>query len=214
MKTHELITTMNWRYAVKKFDSQRKIDEQTWNALQECLILTPSSYGLQPWKFHIVTNAELKQKLTQQSWKQKQVEDCSHVVVFTAKKSIDEAYIQSFIQSITTTRGVAAETLEGYKKMMNSDLVSGARSKWINEWAARQVYIALGNFMTAAAILGVDTCPMEGIIPSEYDKLLQLEGTGYQTIVACVAGYRSADDQYQKAPKVRFSASEMIVPHS
>jgi nitroreductase len=214
MKTHELLNALKWRYAVKKFDANRKIDESTWNALQETLVLTPSSYGLQPWKFHVVTNHDLKQKLTQHSWKQKQVEECSHLVVFTSKTIIDENYIQSYIESIAKTRNTDAASLEGYKKMMSGDLVTGARSKWIKEWAARQVYIALGNFMTAASLLGVDTCPMEGIIPTEYDKLLNIENSSYQTIVACVAGYRSPEDKYQSAAKVRFDHREMIIKHS
>ncbi len=214
MKTDDLLKALRWRYAVKKFDAQKKIDDTTWNALQESLILTPSSYGLQPWRFHIVTNHELKQKLTLHSWKQKQVEDCSHLVVFACKDHIDDNYIQSFIESIAKSRSVAAESMEGYKKMMSGDLVTGARSKWIKEWAARQVYIALGNFMTSAAVIGVDTCPLEGIAPLEYDKLLGLENSGYHTVVACVAGYRAADDKYQTMPKVRFQPSQMIVKHS
>lgn len=214
MQTQELLQALKWRYAVKKFDSQKKIDELTWNVLQEVLILTPSSYGLQPWKFHIVTNQDLKQKLTLQSWKQKQIEDCSHLVIFTCKTHIDENYIQSFIDSLATSRGVASETLEGYKKVMIGDLVTGSRSKWIKEWAARQTYIALGNFMTAAALIGVDTCPLEGIVALEYDKLLGLENSGYQTIVACASGFRATDDKYQNSHKVRFDHHQMIVKHS
>ena len=78
------------------------------------------------------------------------------------------------------------------------------------EWGVRQVYIALGNFMTSAAVLGVDTCPMEGISPADYDKVLGLEGTEFETVVACAAGYRAADDKYATLSKVRYAASEVI----
>ena len=214
MNTEHVLNTLNWRYAVKKFDSQKKIDPKTWNALEESLILTPSSYGLQPWKFHVITNPQLKEQLTLHSWKQKQVEECSHLVVFTCRTSIDEQYIQEYIHSIIQTRNTPAEALDGYKKMMGSDLINGPRSKWIKEWAARQVYIALGNFMTTAALLGVDTCPMEGIVPTEYDKILGLTNSDYQTVVACPAGYRSNDDKYQSAKKVRFPADKIIIHQS
>jgi len=213
MNSEQVLNSQQWRYAVKKFDSSKKIDSKTWNILEQSLILTPSSYGLQPWKFHVITNQQLKEQLTQHSWKQKQVEECSHLAVFTIKKQIDEKYIQEYINSIVETRNTPPESLEGYKKMMSMDLVSGARSQWIKEWAARQAYIALGNFMTTAALLGVDTCPMEGIIPDEYDKLLNITATDYQTVVACPAGYRSAEDKYQNAKKVRFNKNKIIVSH-
>jgi len=93
---------------------------------------------------------------------------------------------------------------------MVGDLVNGPRSKWSHEWAARQTYIALGNVLTSAALLGVDAGPMEGFNPPEFDKLLGLEGSGYKSVVACAFGYRSADDKYAAAPKVRFEMSDLI----
>jgi len=100
--------------------------------------------------------------------------------------------------------------LAGYRGYMVSDLAEGPRAKTINEWAARQVYIALGNFMTASALLGVDTCPMEGLEPAKYDQILGLEGTGWATLCACPAGYRAADDKYAELLKVRFKATDLI----
>lgn len=210
MSSLNLIESLNWRYAVKKFDNQKIISPAVWNALEESLILTPSSYGLQPWKFIVVTNKELRQKLTAVSWNQKQVEDCSHLVVFAVKEKIDEAHVQSFIDQMAKVRGVDATTFEGYKKMMVGDVVTGARSKVSYEWAARQAYIALGNFMTSCAVLQVDTCPMEGIDPIKYDEILGIAGSGWRTVVACPAGYRAADDHYSQAKKVRFSHEALI----
>ena len=102
-------------------------------------------------------------------------------------------------------RGVPAETLNFYRDMMLGDVVNGARGKIAHEWAARQSYIALGNLMTAAAVLGVDACPMEGFVPAEYDKILRLAGSGYATVVACALGYRAAGDKYASLAKVRYS---------
>ncbi len=205
-----LIQQLKWRYATKKFDSTKRIDPATWSALEEALVLSPSSYGLQPWKFLVVTDPALKAKLRVASWNQAQVEDCSHHVVFLVKKDPGLPEIEHFVDRIAEVRGVSRESLAGYRGYMVGDLAEGPRAKVINEWAARQVYIALGNFMTAAAVLGVDTCPMEGLVPAQYDEILGLEGSGWATLCACPAGYRAADDKYAEVPKVRFPREEVI----
>jgi nitroreductase len=205
-----LLQQLNWRYATKKFDATRKIAAADWAILEEALILTPSSYGLQPWKFIVVTDPALKAKLRPASWNQSQVEDCSHLVVLTAKQDITEADVDKFIARIAEVRGVTVESLAGYKGFMMGDLVNGARHAIIHEWAARQTYIALGNLMTAAALLGVDACPFEGIEPAKYDEILGLKDSGYATISACPLGYRAMDDKYASAPKVRFAAQDIV----
>jgi len=208
--TTDLLEHLNWRYATKKFDPTKAIAPETWAALAEALVLTPSSYGLQPWKFLIVTSPELKEKLKPLSWNQAQVTDCSHYVIFTIKKNLTADHVDHFVSRTAEVRGIPAESLAGYRNMMVSDVVYGARSLNVNEWATRQAYIALGNFMTSAAMVGVDTCPMEGIEPAKYDNLLGLPAKGYATVVACAAGYRSEDDKYAELAKVRFDHAEML----
>ena len=205
-----LIQQLNWRYATKKFDASRKVSQADWSVLEEALVLTASSYGLQPWKFIIVTDPALKAKLRPASWNQSQVEDCSHLVVFAAKQDVTEADVDRFIARIAEVRGVTAESLAGYKGFMMGDLVNGPRHAIIGEWAARQTYIAMGNLLTSAAVLGIDACPFEGIEPAKYDEILGLAGTGYATVAACPVGYRSADDKYASTPKVRFAANDII----
>ncbi|BDU69527.1 NAD(P)H-dependent oxidoreductase [Geothrix oryzae] len=205
-----LLQQLNWRYATKKFDPTKPISPADWATLEASLILTPSSYGLQPWKFIVVTDPALKAKLRPASWNQSQVEDCSHLVVLTAKQDITEADVDRFVARIAEVRGVTPESLAGYKGYMMGDLVKGPRHAIIHEWAARQTYIALGNLMTSAALLGVDACPFEGIEPAKYDEILGLKGTGYTTISACPLGYRAADDKYANTPKVRFEAKDVI----
>ena len=206
----DLLAGLKWRYATKVFDSSKIIPAEKWAALEEALILTPSSYGLQPWRFIVVTNAELKRQLLAHSWNQKQVTDCSHYVVFASIKNICEADIDRFLSHAATVRNAPLDSLKAYRGMMVSDIIHGPRGKASHEWAARQAYIALGNFMTAAALLHVDTCPMEGFIPAEYDKILGLEARGLTAAVCCAAGYRSETDKYAGLPKVRFSHQEMI----
>jgi nitroreductase len=205
-----LIETLNWRYATKQFDPSRKILAPVWEALEDALVLTPSSYGLQPWRFFVVTSPDLKAALRPHSWNQPQVTDCSHLVVFSTRRDIDAAFVEKYLARISEVRGVAVESLGVLRDMMSSDILNGPRSKWVHKWAARQVYIALGNFMTSAALLGVDTCPMEGMDPAKYDEILDLPVKGFNTVVACPAGYRAEGDKYARLPKVRFPKKDLI----
>jgi nitroreductase len=206
-----LLAQLNWRYATKGFDPAKKISATDWAALEAALILTPTSYGFQPYRFVVITDQPTKEKLVPVSWNQKQPADCSHFVVFAAMQSVSEADVDHYLARTAEVRGVAVETLAFFKKMLVGDIVSGPRSQQQFEWATRQAYIALGNFMTAAALVGIDTCPMEGIDPVKYDEILGLPAKGYRTVVACAAGYRAAEDKYAAAPKVRYSAEELVI---
>lgn len=202
------IEYLKWRYAVKRFDSSRKIPSELWGQIEDSLVLTPSSFGLQPWKFLVVTSEEVKAKLPAISWNQNQPAECSHMVLFAANELIDAAYVDRYISEIATTRRVAIENLKDFRNVMLGFLRN--RGEEISSWASHQVYIALGQLLTVAAILGVDACPMEGLLMNEYDRLLGLEGSGFKVVVGCALGYRHPDDHYAKAAKVRFSKSELV----
>ena len=205
-----LIEQLKWRYATKVFDPSKKIPADVWSALEESLVLTPSSFGLQPWKFYVVTDPAVKEKLTGASWGQKQPRDCSHHVVFAIKKNTDAADVDRFLKRTVEIQGGSVDALAGYRKVIVNFLSQPAEKFDVNAWAALQVYIALGNFMTSAALLGVDTCPMEGIAPAQYDQILGIDGKGYHTFVACAAGYRAESDKYASIPKVRFKLEDVI----
>lgn len=205
-----LLSQLRWRYATKKFDPLRSIPEQDWQTLEEALILTPSSYGLQPWKFVVITDPEVKAQLPTISWNQRQVQDASHTVVFARRLDLTEEYIDRYLSRIAQVRGGTVEGLAGFRKLLMGSLVPPPADFNLQHWAALQCYIALGNFMTSAALLGIDTCPMEGIVPEKYDALLGLPAKGYATVVVGCAGYRAADDKYASIPKVRFQREELI----
>lgn len=209
-QTKQLLDALQWRYATKVFDANKKIPADVWSALEKTLVLTPTSYGLQPYQFLIVQNPAIRAALLPHSWGQKQVVDCSHFVVFTARTEMEKTDVDKWIQRISQVRGVPTETMTPYWNMMIGDVVNGPRGKIAHEWAARQCYIALGNLMTAAAVLGVDACPMEGLVPAEYDKILKLEGTGYKTVVALALGYRAVGDKYASLPKVRYTETDLV----
>ena len=206
----QLLDALQWRYATKVFDPQQPIDPTTWQALEQALVLTASSYGLQPWKFLVITDPAIRAELRPHSWNQSQITDCSHLVVLLSKRTISPADADRLIEATATTRGLETGALAGYRQMIQVDLIEGPRSRIVEEWAARQVYIALGNLLSSAALLGVDTCAIEGFSPAEYDRILQLDGSDYRSCVVCACGHRSADDKYASLAKVRYSATDLI----
>lgn len=205
-----LLEKLNWRYATKAFDPDKKISGEDWATLEEALRLTPSSYGLQPWKFIVVTNQEAKDSLVEASYKQTQVSNCSHLLVIALKTALSEQDVDRFIESVCVARGQASESMEFYRNIIIGDVVNGPRGEDISVWAKLQCYIALGNFMTSAAMLEIDCCPMEGFIPAMYDQALGLESKGLTTAVVCPVGYRADTDKHGNLAKVRFPKEELF----
>ncbi|MEM9214459.1 MAG: NAD(P)H-dependent oxidoreductase [Cyanobacteria bacterium P01_F01_bin.150] len=207
----QLLAHLKWRYAVKKFDPNRKVSPEDWAVLEESLILSPSSFGLQPWKFFVVKTPELREKLLGFSWGQTQVVDASHLVVLGLNPNVDEAYIDKFIDLTATSRQMDVEKLaSSYGKVIKGFLGRMTTKEEIKAWAKLQVYIALGQLMTSAAHLGIDACPMEGFMPEKYDEVLGLTEKGFSAAVVCPVGYRDESDPYASYPKVRFSREEML----
>ncbi|MDG1357948.1 MAG: NAD(P)H-dependent oxidoreductase, partial [Akkermansiaceae bacterium] len=209
MTPQELTSSLQWRYATKVFDNEKKISPNIWSSLEESMVLTPSSFGLQPWQFITITCQKTKQDLLEHSWHQRQVTDCSHLVILCARDGMNQEDIDKWLDQLASMRGVSRESLEGYAGMMNGFFGNMDREKTL-AWAKNQVYIALGQLMMSAAVLNLDACPMEGIIPAEYDRILGLENSGFSTTVACAMGYRSSDDKYAELAKVRYSANEIL----
>jgi nitroreductase len=209
LKPDELLSALRWRYATKQFDATRMIPADAWSALEESLVLTPSSFGLQPWKFLVVKNTTVRAKLREQSWNQPQVTDSSHLVVLTARTDLTQSDIAAWVARLAEVNGKPEENFEMLRGMIvgfNEAMSSSQR----HEWNKRQVYIALGQLMTSAAVLGIDACPLEGISASAYDEILGLGGSGYATCMACALGYRSDVDKYAAAPKARFVHSQVV----
>jgi nitroreductase len=212
MNSNAILEALHWRYACKVFDPSRKIPGETWAVLEESLVLTPSSFGLQPWRFLVIEDQGLKEQLVPHAWNQRQVADCSHLVVMATHRAMPEAHIDANIERMIELRGGTPEALLGFRKMVAGFRASGEQAGWLKDWAKQQSYIALGQFMLTAALLKVDTCPMEGFVPAKFDEVLGLTDGDYTCAVLCPAGYRSADDKYATLPKVRF-ATEAVVEH-
>ncbi|WP_034922419.1 NAD(P)H-dependent oxidoreductase [Gillisia sp. CAL575] len=203
------IDDLNWRYATKKFDANKEVSPQDLQTLLEAIQLTASSYGLQPYEIIVVKDAALREKLKAHSWNQTQITDSSEIVVFANKTQITSSYIDSYLKDIAHTRGLNIEDLEGLKGMLES-IIMKLNPEDQSNWAAKQAYIALGNLLSAAANLRIDTCPMEGFDVAKYDELLELKEKGLTTAVIATIGYRSEEDTTQFAAKVRKSKEDLI----
>jgi nitroreductase len=211
LKSETLINQLNWRYATKQFDPTRKINAQDWATIEQALLLTPSSGGLQPWKFIVVTDPAMRAKLSPASYGQAQIKDASHLVVFAAKTGFSAADVDAHIQHVAEVQGTTVEALAPLRGMLVGGIVQSQDENARNAWARNQAYIALGNLLTSAALLGIDACPMEGFDRAQYDEILGLKAKGLAAAVIATLGYRAPTDKYASAPKVRFPAEQVFV---
>ncbi len=206
-----LLEQLRWRYSVKRFDKNRRIAEEDWGALEDALLLAPSSYGLQPWRFYVVDCPEKRERLKALSWNQPQVTECSHLVVIAARKGANEEDIDRYLKRIQEIRGTPADDLEMLRGMISASFDTAREENRLDEWAARQCYLALGFLLESAAVMGIDACPMEGFEPNGYDQELGIKEEGYASVLVCALGYRdSENDKLAQMSKVRFEKSEVI----
>ena len=206
----DMLSSLRWRYATKVFDPTRVIPQEDLDRITDALVLTPSSYGLQPWRFLVIRDHALRAELRPASYGQAQITDSSHLVVLCRPGHFDTVNIDRFITRTSEVQGRDIASLSGYRDMMVGDLVQGPRSHAIDAWMRCQVYIALGNLLTTVASMGIDACPMEGFDPARYDAILGLEARGLASVVLCAIGYRSPEDVFASLPKVRYEKSDVI----
>lgn len=214
MKTiqrEQLLEQLNWRYATKQFDAGRKLPAEDLETLITAGTLSPSSLGLQLWKFAVVENPEIREQLKAASWGQPQITDASQIIVFAAKKDITEADIDAHLHNIATVQGVTFESLAGLREMAVGGTIHAKTPDDRAQWAKRQVYIPLGVLLASAALMGIDACPMEGFDPAAYDEILGLDKMGYGSVAVAAVGYRSSGDKYAATPKVRFPQEKTVV---
>jgi nitroreductase/dihydropteridine reductase len=205
----QLIEDLRWRYSTKKFDSTKKISDEDFKVLMEVIALVPSSNGLQPYKFLVVENTEIRQKLREKSWNQSQVTDASHLIVMCAFIQLNEWHIDEFISLNQTIRLAAPEKLVGFSMHLKNSVIS----KPLEEMTANnenQVYIALGHLLHTAAQMRIDSSPMEGFQKEEYDEILGLKEKNLKAVVVCALGYRSDEDAYQHQKKVRKNTDDLF----
>ena len=205
-----ILESLNWRYATKKFDADRTLSDDQVDQLLEAGNLAASSYGLQPYQFLVISNQELQEKLVPHSYNQPQVADASHVIVIAARTDVNADYIEAFAARIEKERGLDAGAMDDYKNQMLGT-VGKLSSEELFKWSAKQAYIVLGTMLTAAAAMEIDACPMEGFVAAEYDDLLDLKSQNLRSVLVMPVGYRSEKDTTQHQKKIRRSLDEIVV---
>lgn len=202
-----LLSALQWRYATQRFDPSRPIPDPAWSAILESLRLAPSGFGLQPWRFISVESPPLRRALSAASWNQPQVLEAPKLLVLCRRERVESPDVERLIALAREHRAISDAEASQWRAGLTTFVESGTAT---DQWAARQVYLALGVLVTAAAVLGVDACPLEGIDPAAYDRELGLVGTGYQTVVAVALGYRAAADPAASAVKLRFPQADVL----
>lgn len=203
------IDSLQWRYAAKKFDADKKISEQDFESLLDAIRLTASSYGLQPYHVFVVNDPEIRKQLQPVSWGQTQIVDASHLIVFANKIAVDADWIDGYLANVSQVRSIPVEALGEYGNFMKSKILELSPEEQ-SIWSSKQTYLALGNLLSAAATLKIDTCPMEGFEPEAYNEILGLSEKGLNASLAATIGYRSTEDETQHYAKVRQSKEDLF----
>ena len=204
------LDSLYWRYAVKKFDTERTLAAEKVEALKEAFNLTATSYGLQPIRLVVIHDRELQEQLVSHSYGQRQVADASHVLVICIETKIDRGYIEGYFDKVRKVRGTAEEILEPYRKALIKDFRKKTPAE-IRTWATHQAYLALGNLLTVCAVEQIDSCPMEGFMPEAYDRALGLTERGLQSVLVLPVGYRSGADPFSDFKKVRRDLRDSVL---
>ena len=204
------VKKMEWRYAVKKFDTKKILSKHKIQVLKNVFNLTATSYGLQPLKMVVVQNKKLQRELVSHSYDQEQVGQASHLLIICIEKNIDRKYIESYFNRVKRLRETSDTILNPFKEYL-VDSFSKKNKEEIKIWSTKQAYLALGNLMTICAMEDIDACPMEGFVPAAYDELLGLDQKGISSVLVMPVGYRATDDIFSKLNKVRKNIEDSII---
>jgi nitroreductase len=202
-----IIKALNRRYATGLYDTTRKVSDENLNTILEAMRLAPSSFGLQPWKFIVVTNPDLRAQMKEYSNGQGKVAEASHLIVVASKKTLTENDVDEYMNTISTTRGMPIEALAWFKSMIMG-IVNSMDAASMQTWNAKQSYIAVGIGLVAAAEQWIDASPMEWFIPEKINELLGL--TDYTANVLIAVWYRSPDEAAQHYAKVRYPMDKIV----
>jgi nitroreductase len=193
----EFLDAMAFRHACKAFDSEKQIPAEQFDSMLEVVRKSPSSFGMEPWRLIVIRNPNLRKALKSACWNQNQITDCSELVIFTTDNDTvrsDSPYVRKMFER----RGLPTEAVDMYMGVYKNYLEPiEADELLLENWTAKQCYIAMGNMMTYAATLKIDSCPIEGFDKEEVEAILDLE-YGHSVAVICAFGYRAKEQSAQK----------------
>lgn len=208
--TSNIIEKLQWRYACKRFDPDKKLSAEKLEILKKSFDLTATSYGLQPLKMVVVQDQAIKEQLLPLSYNQMQIRDASHVLVICIEREVRSEYIRSYFNRVEEIRQTPRTILDPYQKYL-LDSFAEKSTEELELWMIKQAYLALGNLLTVCAIEEIDSCPMEGFEPNKYDELLGLEALGLKSVLVLPVGYRHKDDFFSELKKVRRGVEKVII---
>lgn len=200
-KQMNLIKALNWRYATKRM-TEKKISENDLGIILEAIRLTPTAYGLQPFKVIVTENKELLDEIFEKSCPQLVIQQCSHLLIFKTRRKLNEAYVEGYLNEMKRMRNATDEYVDRYRTKIHKVI----NDPQINEfsWMIRQTYIALGYATIAAAELGVDSTPIEGFDADSLNEILKLDTDREEAVVMLTLGYRDEkEDKLINLPKIR-----------
>lgn len=204
-----IINDLAWRYAAKRMNGN-KVPTAKIEDLLEAIRLSASGFGLQPYQIFVIENPELRAQIQPIAYGQPQVTESSHLLVFAAWNEVTVEKIDSFIQLVSETRNVPVDSLNDYRKAI-SGMLNRTQEAQAN-WAARQVYLAMGTALAAAAHFKIDTTPMEGFMPAKLDELLDLNAKGLHSVLMLAVGEREENADYMaNAIKVRYPKDQLFI---
>ena len=204
-----IIEDLNWRYATKKYDSEKKISSEDFETICESLRLVPSSYGLQPVKYIVVNDKSMREKLLPLAYNQPQITDASHLIVICSNRNVSPKIVGEHISLMSETRNIPLEDLSKFGENMNASFAKLSAEE-LCEWTAKQAYISLGHIMHTCANLRIDATPMEGFNKTSFDEVLNLASKNLQSVLLLAVGYRSPEDNLARMAKVRKSTEVLF----
>jgi len=205
-----IIQSLEWRYACKKFDITKKLNKSQIETLKKAFNLTATSFGLHPLKMLVIENDELKNKLSPHAFNQQQVTNCSHLLVICIDTVINEDTIDAHFDLEKEIRGVTEESIGGFRNQLK-DMYAKKSAEEIEKSSIYQAYITLGNLMTVCAIEEIDACPMEGFLPHKFDEELNLSSQKLKSILLLPVGFRAEDDFMSSMKKVRKPIANTVI---
>ena len=204
------IENLEWRYAVKKFDDKKFLEDAQVNTLKQAFNLTATSYGLQPIKLLIIKNKEIQRQLVAYSWNQQQIMQASHLLVICVDTKLDESDVEKYFDRVKEIRNTPDEIINSFREYLKT-AIAGKTIQDLLSWGKNQAYLALGNLLTVCANEKIDSCPMEGFIPEKYDEILKLKEQDLTSVLVLPVGFRAEDDLMIHQKKVRKKMNEIVL---
>ena len=204
------IESLQWRYAVKKFDKNKTLSISQINTLKDAFNLTATSYGLQPLKLVVVKNKSIQEELVSHSWNQPQVVDASHVLVICVPQKYTSQEVENYFKLVQEIRETPDAIGAPFKKFLTAEIEKKTQEELLT-WNKNQAYLALGNLLTVCALEKIDACPMEGFVPEKYDEILGLTAQNLTSVLVLPVGFRAADDYMKDLKKVRKNIEDVVI---